>query len=340
MSAPFSPLGQKLYVDTRDASYVALPTTMTVDPTREQLPENMEQPVHPIYNYAFVTDREEGLVVVGPLDTLLDGDPRNNFIKRAQVKGQDAWNPEGALTGATSMTLAGTIGYVTTPKGLVVVDLDKPTEPAVLARMGEPDLKDPHAVAIQLRYAFVVDHDGLKVVDVKDPKAPKMVAGAMAHIEDAHNVYLGRTYAYVAAGKKGLAIVDIEKPTELKDDKVQIFNGEGKINDAHDVKLGATNGSIFAYVADGHNGLHVVQLISANDTPGAYGFSPRPTPTLIATYHTHGEALALSRGLDRDRAVDETGNQVGVFGRRGARPLNREEMDRILSVPAVTDPSR
>ena len=76
-------------------------------------------------------------------------------------------------------------------------------------------------------------------------------------------------------------------------------------------------------MADGKNGLRVVQLISANDTPGAYGFSPRPTPQLIATYQTHGPAVALSRGLDRDRAVDETGNQIAVFGRRGARPFNR-----------------
>ncbi len=72
-----------------------------------------------------------------------------------------------------------------------------------------------------------------------------------------------------------------------------------------------------------------MQLISANDTPGAYGFSPRPTPLLVATYQTHGPALALSRGLDRDRAVDETGNQLAVFGRRGARPFNREEQQRL-----------
>jgi hypothetical protein len=82
-------------------------------------------------------------------------------------------------------------------------------------------------------------------------------------------------------------------------------------------------------VADGRNGLRVVQVISANDTPGAYGFSPRPTPLLVATYRTHGPALAVSRGLDRDRAVDETGNQLGVFGRRGARPFNREEILRM-----------
>ena len=45
------------------------------------------------------------------------------------------------------------------------------------------------------------------------------------------------------------------------------------------------------------------------------GFSPRPVPKLIASYRTSGPALAVSRGIDRDRAVDETGNQLAVFGR-------------------------
>ena len=32
--------------------------------------------------------------------------------------------------------------------------------------------------------------------------------------------------------------------------------------------------------------------------------------------------VAIAKGLDRDRAVDESGNQIGVFGRVGARPFN------------------
>jgi hypothetical protein len=341
VSAPVSPLGQKLYVKTRDARFVALPSTMTIDPSRPQLPENMEQPVHPLYDYAFVADAEEGLVAVGPLHTLLDGDPRNNFVRRARfrVGGQllDAWNPDGALAGASFMTLAGNVGYVATPSALVVVDLgsvgkDGVFEPRLLARVAAPDLRAPRAVAVQLRYAFVADADGLKVVDVSDPKAPKLVRGSLVPLSDARNVYLARTYAYVAAGSQGLAIVDIEKPAALSADKLELFDAGGAIKDAHDVKIGMTNGSAFAYVADGKNGLRVVQIISANDTPGAYGFSPRPTPRLIATYKTHGSAVALSRGLDRDRAVDETGNQLAVFGRRGARPLNAEEMARLLKV--------
>jgi len=165
------------------------------------------------------------------------------------------------------------------------------------------------------------------VVDVTFPNAPKLVESARVPLKDARGIYLARTYAYVAAGRDGLAIIDVEKPEIPKLD--QVWSAGGVINDANDVKIGMTNGSAFAYVADGRNGLRVVQIISANDTPGAYGFSPKPTPELVASYHTHGPALALSRGVDRDRAVDETGHQLAVFGRRGARPLDRDEQQRL-----------
>ena len=86
-------------------------------------------------------------------------------------------------------------------------------------------------------------------------------------------------------------------------------------------------GSAFAFVADGYNGLRILQIISPWDDPAHFsGFSPRPTPKLIATARTRGTAFAISKGIDRDRAVDESGNQLAVFGRRGARPLNAAEM--------------
>jgi hypothetical protein len=108
-----------------------------------------------------------------------------------------------------------------------------------------------------------------------------------------------------------------------------LFDAAGAMNDTHEVKIGMTNASLFAYVADGHNGLRVLQLASPAATPGISGFSPEPAPRLIATYKTKGPAVALSKGLDRDRAVDESGNQIAVFGRRGARPMNLDEMKRL-----------
>ena len=121
----------------------------------------------------------------------------------------------------------------------------------------------------------------------------------------------------------------------------QFFNAGGKLDDTNDVKLGMVSSSLFAFVADGKNGLQVVQLFSPQATPKFAGFSPQPVPKLIASYRTHGPALAISRGIDRDRAVDETGNQLAVFGRRGSRPLNRQEMQGLYlrngQIYTVTD---
>ena len=327
-SAPLSPVGQRFYVPTKNALAVASPTTLGVDPLRQQLPENEEQPIHLLYGFLYVADKEEGLVIIGDsnlkskspgVGTLLDGNPGNNFLKRSR-----AFNPDGVLTGARRITIAGTFAYILTEKALVVVDLDNPLAPRVTAKISAPTLSDPRGIAVQFRYAFVVDRDGLKVLDVTDLAQPKPVSGAFVPLEDARNVYVARTYAYVSAGKQGLAIVDVEKPDAPKLD--QLFTADGQMNDVNDVKIGMVNASAFAFVADGKNGLRVLQILSPWDDPAHFsGFSPRPTPKLIATARTRGPALGISKGIDRDRAVDESGNQLAVFGRRGARPLNQAE---------------
>ena len=61
------------------------------------------------------------------------------------------------------------------------------------------------------------------------------------------------------------------------------------------MKLGITYISEFAYLADGKNGLRVVQLTSP-ETPGNDGFSPRPTPQLVATYKLPHGGKVLSVG--------------------------------------------
>jgi hypothetical protein len=340
VTAPVSPIGQRFFVPTKNALAVASPSTLAIDPLRQQLPENEEQPIHLLYGFLYVADKEEGLVIIGDrnlksksagVGTLLDGNPANNFLKRAL-----AFNPDGVLTGARRITMAGTFAYILTDKALVVVDLDNPLAPRVTAKIGAPALNDPRSIAVQFRYAFVVDREGLKVLDVTDLAQPKPVANALVPLADARNIYVARTYAYVSAGKQGLAIVDVEKPDVPKLD--QIFSAEGQLNDVNDVKIGMVAASAFAFVADGKNGLRVLQILSPWDDPAHFsGFSPRPTPKLVATAHTRGPALAVSKGIDRDRAVDESGNQLAVFGRRGARPLNRAEMRALYIHPRTGD---
>jgi hypothetical protein len=333
VTSPVSPLGQDTHVPTSFATAVALATTNRVSMARLVRPENgektisyrgVEQNLHESYRFAYVTDLYDGLVIVD-VDCLSDGDPRNNFIEKVAQ-----FNPDGLLNGAVNLTVAGTTVYVCCDRGIVAVDIDDPRAPKIIGQVGAPAVNRPTSISVQLRYAFVTDNDGLKVLDVTLPAQMRAVEGAVVPIADARDVYVARTYAYVSAGTRGLVIVDVERPRAPKID--QEFNAGGVIDDLCQVKVGMTNDSLFAYLADGKNGMRVLQLVSPGDGQprSAYGFSPRPKPDLIATFPAaHGRISALSRGLDRDRAVDESGHQMAAFGRVGSRPFNLEEMRRL-----------
>lgn len=322
ITAPFSPLGHDTQVDTENATCVELGTTQPIHPDRNQgylMRElNQEQPFHPIYNYAVITDSEEGLILVD-VNTMADGEPRNNFLERALT-----WNKDGVLNGARHVELGGYYAYIAADKGLVILNLDDPMHPKVASIV---PLKEVVASALQFRYLFVLDEEGLKVIDVTQPDDPEVIKNNTIPLDDAHNVYLARTYAYVAAGDKGPVIVNIRKPEEMS--VYQRFDAGGKIKDARDVIVASTYTQLFAYVADGAGGLKVIELTSPDSQPRFFGFSPKPKPKLIAYYNTDEPVLSLSRPLERDRAVDETGSQVAVFGRLGSRPLNLEEMRRL-----------
>jgi hypothetical protein len=330
ITAPVSPLGQRFYVRSKYATSICSPSTLAIDPTRPHYPENQEQSVHLMYAFLYMTDAQEGLIVIGnPLDdkknkpgvaTLLDGDPDNNFLQRALT-----FNPGGLLKGARHMALHGHHAFISCDAGIVVLDLDNPLKPRVVTTL--KGYSQPRKVAFQFRYGFVLDNSGLHVLDVTDVENPKPVSGADLQLADARDIYISRTYAYIAGGKDGLHIVDVERPEAPK--LLQTFNADGRLNDTTAVRIGMTNSSMYAYVADGRNGFDVLQLTSPDDDPTYGGFSPKLEPRLIAHHKTRGPALAISEGLDRDRAVDEAGDQLAVFGRKGARPFTLAEMQRF-----------
>ena len=320
--APFSALGNRVRVASRDATAVALAANNPMDLDRKTRPENQEQAIAPVFRYAFVTDRVDGLIVVD-INTFTDGDPTNNFLERAVT-----FNPDGALTGARNITIAGNYAYVLSARtGLHIIDISRPTSPRLLATVGSPAIVDPRAVQVQFRYAFVVDGEGLKVVDVTDPARPR-ATGGRAPLRDARDVYLLRTYAYVAAGADGLAIIDIERPEAPG--TPTFFAAGGLISDATGLTIGATYAGQYAYVADGKNGLRVVKLIDTR-TPGYLGWSPAPQPELIASFPTAGPALRVAEGYRRDRPTDESGNQIGIGNRLGSRPFNALDLERFLT---------
>ena len=87
ITAPVSPLGQDTHIASKDATCVVLPTNQPINPPRnagKQQPilpdvdfakvmreDNEEQPMHPIYSYAYITDADEGLILTN-VDTLQD----------------------------------------------------------------------------------------------------------------------------------------------------------------------------------------------------------------------------------------------------------------------------
>ncbi|MEN9933152.1 MAG: hypothetical protein RIS17_1725 [Pseudomonadota bacterium] len=344
VKSPFSALGHDAQVKTANATCMAIATNQPISVPRndkivgEQEARaagkpladplagyNQEQKLHEIYRYAVVTDAVEGLVLVN-VDTLTDGEPRNNFLKRTVLAGgKTAWNPDGVLTGARHITLAGYMAYVATPRGLVVVDLDNPKAPKLAATL---PLNDARASAVQFRYMWVTTAKGLEVFDIADLRRPIHHPEATLPIADARKFYVARTYAYVAAKGDGLMIVDVRKPLAPK--LYQRFTAGGTLNDAEDVVVATTNATLFAYVADGKNGVKVLQLTSPDSQPAFYGFSPKPMPELISWARTARPALSVAKGLDRDRGVDETGGQIAVLGRLGSRPFNRKETERFF----------
>jgi hypothetical protein len=347
VQAANSPLGERTVVATRDATSVHLPVSLPVHvggerpvagralPSAEIRRLNGEQPLHDLYRYALVTDREEGLILVD-VDTLADGHPDNNRLTRAVT-----FNPEGRLAGARMVRTYGRYAYLVSEQtGLSVVDLDRPLAPRLVYQSPAGDLDGARAIEIQLRYAFALDRAGLQVFDLAEPERPRRVPGAVVPLADARGLTVARSHAYVAAGRDGLIIVDVEKPAAPK--VVDYDRRRAPLDDTYDVAVGATNVSFFAYVADGRNGLKVVSLVEPPETPGHLGFAPQPTPRLIATYPTAGVAVAVNRGQIRDRYVDEAGNQIAVTNRLGSRPLNLAEIRRFLAYAdgqplAVTD---
>jgi hypothetical protein len=100
----------------------------------------------------------------------------------------------------------------------------------------------------------------------------------------------------------GIVIVDVKNPE--KPIAIQSFTAGGKIDDARQVKIAMTNASLFAYVADGKNGLRILQLTSPETMPTYAGFQSAAT-------------AATDRDLQNER------RSSGCFKTAGSRSRSR-----------------
>ena len=99
---------------------------------------------------------------------------------------------------------------------------------------------------------------------------------------------------------EGLAIIDVENPEQPRLD--QMFNADGALNDTRAVQIGSVAASMYALVADGKNGLRVLQLISPDTVEGAAGFSPATGAAADRHLsHAPSDARRLARPRSRSR---------------------------------------
>src|SRR5207302_2746715 len=131
-------------------------------PARLHIPQNEEQPIDLFYAFVYISDREEGLVISN-VATLVDGNPDNNFLKESETI---RFNPNGALTGATFVAATGHRLYMTTPRGLFVIEVPDVAHPRIVGELTNGFLRTPRCIANHLRHGFITDDDGPKIVEL------------------------------------------------------------------------------------------------------------------------------------------------------------------------------
>jgi hypothetical protein len=128
-----------------------------------------------------------------------------------------------------------------------------------------------HDVEIRGKLAYCAFLDGLMILDLSDPRNPETLSAL--HLGGGFAVALAGNTALVAAGDKGLAVIDVTDPKAPVLRSVLDTPGE-----ARDV---APHGSI-ALVADGPGGLLAIDIAN----PAA--------PKVVGSWDSPGEATGLS----------------------------------------------
>jgi hypothetical protein len=112
---------------------------------------------------------------------------------------------------ATAVALDGSIAWTGMSDRLASIDVADPTKPRLVAksdRLGG----EVRSVAVDAGHAFaVLGQPGLRIVDVRDPAAPRIV-GTLDTPGDAGDVAVAGGMAYIADGTGGMRVIDVHDP--------------------------------------------------------------------------------------------------------------------------------
>ncbi|HDG61528.1 MAG TPA: hypothetical protein ENG15_00805, partial [Thermotoga sp.] len=172
-------------------------------------------------------------------------------------------NSEGE---AKSVAISGNYAYIADyGNGLVVVNVENPENPASVGYLPDTYIWD---IDVQGSYAYVVDTEGLKIVDVEDLE----VVEEYETEGNAVGIYLEGNVAYVADEGNGLLIFDVSTPSSpqllgsLSSDNLSTIRDVAVLED-------------YAFASCGRNGLVVIDI----SDPG----NPREVKKIPVVGSTH-----------------------------------------------------
>lgn len=162
----------------------------------------------------------------------------------------------GRVTGtAQDVVVVGSYAYVASGSaGLRVIDVTNRANPVKVGSVSVAGgaLK----VCVSRGYALVTNTQGVRVVDVRNPKAPKVVWSQNMGCSGASSAFISGSYAYVTNMCSGMTIVDVSNPVSPR-----ILGSVPTKRGCRDVFVSGK----YAYVADDSRGLYVINVSNPNN---------------------------------------------------------------------------
>jgi hypothetical protein len=267
-------------------------------------------------NYAYVADREGGLLVIDittpatptvagfyltpeyACDVAVAGNYAYVADNYSGLRVIDITNPAAPAElgfcdtpgGAVGVAVAGNYAYVADGDGgLRLINITNPVSPTESGFYDTPGYACD--VAVAGNYAYVADFTyGLRVIDITNPSAPTQVGFYSTPGGYANGVAVSGNYAYAAGFISGLRVIDISNPTAPTE--VGFFSGPG-------YAYGVVVEGDYAYVAEYYS-LRVVNI----SNPAA--------PTEVGFYLVPGLAVGVAAAGNYAYVADANGG-LGIY---------------------------
>jgi len=146
-------------------------------------------------NYAYVSGNNSGLLVVDLVNT-----------PKLVLAGKYSQMPN-----AVAVDVAGDYAYVLNynAAGLYIINISNPGAPKLVKTLSMSNMLN---IVLTGNYAYIVGLSGLQIIDVTDPKIPKLVGRYSTGDNWVHSIFVSGNRAYFASGDYALHIVDVSNP--------------------------------------------------------------------------------------------------------------------------------